>query len=73
MSELQEEALRVFRTVLGNNICLELEWIPRELNKTEDMLSMIVDYDDWSMNPSIFSCLDCFWGPHTVVNSNNTQ
>ena len=76
VSELQEEALRIFKTMLYNNICIEPEWIPREQNVIADSLSRIIDYDDWSINPSTFMWLDSFWGPHTIdrfADSHNTQ
>ena len=41
--------------------------MPRNDNERADALSRIVDYDDWSINPSVFKWLDSIWGPHTVV------
>ena len=76
VSELQEEALKIFKAMLHNNICIEPEWVPREQNEIADSLSRIIDFDDWSINPNIFFWLDSFWGPHTVdrfANSHNTQ
>ena len=38
--------------------------------------SRIVDYNDWMLNPSIFSWLDALWGPHTIdrfANPSNVQ
>ena len=50
---------RVFmRTVYQKNIRLEVEWIPRALNKRADCISQIVDWDDWQLNPSIVQQLD---------------
>ena len=43
-----------------------MDWIPRSLNEYADTISRIVDFDDWSLNPCIFSLLDASWGPHTV-------
>lgn len=48
------------------HICLEPEWIPRELNERADYLSCIVDYDDWQLNPAAFAELDVAWGPLMV-------
>jgi len=28
-----------------------------------DYISRIVDYDDWMLNPAMFSELDTLWGP----------
>ena len=57
-------------------IRLEPEWIPRELNVRADMLSRVVDHDDWCLNPAVFRWLDSLWGPHTVdrfADHNNCQ
>ena len=73
---LQAIALDVFFLIVHNQIQLEPEWIPRELNEQADYLSRIVDFDDWQLNPEIFSELDGIWGPHTVdrfANNVNTQ
>jgi len=31
-----------------------------------DFYSQIVDYDDWMLNPMVFTWLDSLWGPHTI-------
>ena len=36
------------------------------MNARADLLSRIVDYDDWYLNPAVFAWLDSIWGPHTV-------
>ena len=69
-------ALEVFSLSMNNHIHLEPEWIPRELNERADYLSRILDYDDWKLNPAVFSVLQQVWGPHTVdrfASCNNTQ
>ena len=63
---LQEVALKVFSLAVQNNISLEPEWIPRELNERADMLSRIIDCDDWLLNPTVFAELDAAWGPHAI-------
>ena len=55
---------------------MEPEWIPREQNKLADYLSQLVEYNDWMLNPEVFSALDAEWGLHTVdrfANSVNNQ
>ena len=55
---------------------MEPEWVPREDNQVADYISRVVDYDDWMLNPVMFSELDTLWGPHTVdrfADSFNTQ
>ena len=45
---------------------VELEWVPREENKTADYISRMVDQDDWILKPAVFKVLDTRWGPHTI-------
>ena len=57
-------------------LLLEPEWIPREKNKLANYVSCIVDYDDWQLDPSVFTALNVLWGPHSVdrfASSHNTQ
>ena len=75
-AHLQVEALRVFELCVQYQIHLEPEWLPREENQLADYLSRIVDYDDWYLNPEVFSMLESLWGPHTVdrfANHRNTH
>ena len=64
---LQSEAVTVFGLCLANNIRLEPKWIPREENHMASYINMIVDHDDWSLDPIMFKLLDDLWGPHTVL------
>ena len=64
--DLNAVALRVFSVAIQYQIRLEPEWIPRELNEKADLLSRIVDYDDWYINPAMFTGLDSMWGPHSI-------
>ena len=73
---LQAEALDIFSICVQGNIRLEPEWIPREQNELADYYSRIVDYDDWMLNPTIFTWFDTIWGPHTIdrfANAMNAQ
>ena len=45
--DLQTEALAIFSAALGGQIRIEPEWIPRTQNDQADLLSCIIDYDDW--------------------------
>ena len=65
-AHLQDLALQVFSIAVQNNIKLEPECIPRELNERADYLSRIIDYDDWMLNPVVFGDVDQLWGPHTI-------
>ena len=64
--DLQVEVMAVFATAMNNHVRIEAEWIPRGLNQTADYIGRITDYDDWSIDHSIFRRLDTKWGPHTV-------
>ena len=66
-------ALKVFSLSIHNDIKLEPEWIPRSLNERADLLSRIVDYDDWMLNPVVFAEVDRLWGPHSVDRFANWQ
>ena len=63
---LQTEVLAIFATAMSNQVRIEAEWIPRDLNQKADYISRINDYDDWSIDHSIFRWLDTKWGPHTI-------
>ena len=74
--DLHAIALKVFDMAVQYQIRLEPEWVPRELNVRADLLSRVVDLDDWYLNPAVFSWLDSLWGPHTVdrfADHNNSQ
>ena len=59
-------ALAIFEICFSHNIKLEVEWIPRSLNEHADFISRIIDFDDWSVDLSIFNILNTSWGPHSV-------
>ena len=63
---LQDGALVIFELCFTHSIRLEMDWIPSSLNEYADAISRIIDYDDWSLNKTVFSFLDASWGPHTV-------
>ncbi len=64
--QLQSEALKKISLAVQNQIKIDPEWIPRELNEQADYVSRIVDYDDWQLNRLVFHNLDVMWGPHTI-------
>ena len=63
---LQNEALVIFDASVAHQVRIEPEWIPREENQQADLISRIIDHDDWSVHPDIFQRLERMWGPHTV-------
>lgn len=56
--KLHSEAVAIYTLCGQHSICLEPEWIPRELNTEADSLSRRVDYDDYMLNPDIFAAVD---------------
>ena len=73
---LQQEAIDIFNNSIKNQVRLEPEWIPREVNQQAVYISHIVDSDNWSLHPDLFVKLDAKWGSHTIdrfANCFNTQ
>lgn len=48
--DLQNISLNIYRHCLVNGIHLEMEWIPRSLNKKADFISQLRDSDDWGVS-----------------------
>ena len=65
-AHLQVVELKIFALSVRCLVRIEAEWIPREVNVRADLLSSVVDLDDWMLNPTVFAELDKVWGPHTV-------
>lgn len=57
-SDLQRLALQIYSVCLGENISLEVEWIPRTQNEKAHFLSKLVDVDDWAIGDHVFQWLD---------------
>jgi hypothetical protein len=53
------------KNTIGNNIVLEMEWIPRDDNSYVDYLSKLFDFDDWSVCKNVFDYFNLLWGPYT--------
>ena len=62
---LQELAMDIHRSCLLSAINIDMQWIPRDLNSAADDISNFIDYDDYTINDTVFSALDDLWGPHT--------
>ena len=45
------------------SIVLEVNWVPRENNKTADYFSKIIDLDDWEITEGFLNYLEGKWGP----------
>ena len=66
VENLQLLALDFFKICVECNISIDVKWIPREANFDADIISKIIDYDDYSLNDSIYSRLNAKWGPFTI-------
>ena len=53
-ADLNELALSVLKTVLRNNIDLQVDWILRSLNDHTNAIFRIIDFDDWGVSPGYF-------------------
>ena len=51
-------ATSIFDFCFSNGINLEAQWLPRSQNERADVLSRVVDKDDWCVNPSVFRLPD---------------
>ena len=70
---LHELALSIFSVCAQNSIDLEVQWVPRSLNKTADTLSKVFDYDDWGVSIAFFRFVDDMFGPHSFDRFANSQ
>ncbi|VDI24929.1 Hypothetical predicted protein [Mytilus galloprovincialis] len=64
--ELQSLAISIYDCCRKNDITIFGNWIPREQNEQADMLSRIVDIDDWRISDEFFTFLNDLWGPFSV-------
>ena len=63
--DLQDLALDLYIECLRNRLTLDIEWIPRIMNKEVDTISKVIDYDDWETTEFLFKELDRMWEAHT--------
>ena len=57
VTELQVLALHIFHICVSFGISLEMKWIPRSLNSYADLLSKVIDFDDYAINDDVFQML----------------
>ncbi len=43
---------------LNSQINLDIKWVPREANSDADSMSQFLDYDDYTINDTVFMQLD---------------
>ena len=60
-------ALEIYDLTRNNNISLNIQWFPRELNKTADLLRKSIDYDDWFVTENYFKFINTKWGAVTIA------
>ena len=65
-TKLQQIAIEIFDICKSENINLQIQWIPRELNNVSDSVSKYIDYDDWRISPVLFDYINNIWGPFTI-------
>ena len=63
--DLQDLAPDVYTECLCNRLTVDIEWIPRIMNKETDTISKVIDYDDWETTEFMFKELGQIWEPHT--------
>jgi hypothetical protein len=66
VEHLQMLALRIFHLCVAFDIQLFLDWVPREENGEADMLSRLVDVDDWSVRADVFAEISGYAGGFTI-------
>lgn len=74
--DLQNLALKIYDLTRQFKIDFEITWISRDSNKNADLISKIVDPDDWEITDYLFNIIDAKWGPFTVdrfANFNNNK
>ena len=64
--KLQDLAVQIFNMCIEFKICLDVAWVPRDLNTSADYFSKIFYFDDWAVSNHIFKLFDVKWGPHTL-------
>ena len=64
--ELQNLAFFIYNFCIANCISIHVKWVPRDQNEQADLLSRIVDVDDWRISTEFFDFMNNLWGPHTI-------
>ena len=74
--DLQKLALKIYDLKRRYSMVLEVNWVPRENNKTADYLSKIFDSDDWEITEGFLNYLEGKWGSFSIdrfANFDNTK
>ena len=73
---LHDLAILIYKFACQHSIDIHMEWILQGQNERADMLSRIVDRDNWQVSHALFKFLNHVWGPFTIdrfADSNNTK
>ena len=73
---LQTLAYNIFKLCVDTKISLEVQWIPRSENDKADLISRIIDHDDWVITEEFFKFISDMYGPFTIdrfANFNNRK
>ena len=74
--ELHDLALEIYEIKKFNNTDLRVQWIPREEKEIADLISKIIDVEDWQISNDFFEYLNTLWGPFSIdrfANHYNTK
>jgi hypothetical protein len=63
---MMAELRRLWYLLDSNDINIRPRYIRSAANIWADKLSRELDYEDWQLNPRVFSHLQRRWGPHTI-------
>ena len=63
---LQKQTLQIYHLCAIQGVNFEMEWIPRSLTETSDVLSHIIDHDDWAISEHFFYFLEHTWVSYSI-------
>ena len=64
--DLHKMARRIFNICIRSGNYLEVQWIPRSVNREADYIRRLIDTDDWQFSNEYFLFLEGRWGTHSV-------
>jgi hypothetical protein len=70
---LQKYAEQIADIALAFDIVVKRTWIPRDLNNVADILSKLIDYEDYGIKSSVFEEICAAFGKRPVVDCFNTD
>eukprot|EP00111_Clytia_hemisphaerica_P013786 TCONS_00040574-protein len=70
---LQNLAIEIFNLCLSHNVEIYPTWIPRDMNKTADLISKSMDTDNWSIDNETFNHIIKNYGQITIDRFSDNQ